>query len=576
MQSKEFPVSLFSLLVPLAKVELETIHVADNQVVIVARSTQPDGSCPQCHALSRRVHSRYTRTVADLPCVGWALTVSLRVRRFFCEAPQCPQRTFAERFGSVLPPYARRLSRLTDTLVALAFATGGEGGARLAHTLAMPVSPRTLLRLLHAQPLAPVPPPRVVGVDEWAWKKGRNYGTLCVDLERRQPIDLLPDRSSDTIAAWLVARPTIEIIARDRSGGFTDGATRGAPHATQVADRFHLLGNLRDALERCFLHKRSLIKQAAQTLTEQMRAVSGARPAPHGVGARRTRVSEAASLERHATAVELHHTIHELHAKLVDIANIARQVGVSRRTVYRYLRMPDPPQRKQPYVGRMSRIEPYKPYILQRWNDGCRSARQMCREITARGYGYGESSVQRYVHQLRLETGTRNKFRRTQPTQHYIVDGERRRTLTPSQLAWVCLMRPEHRQPWQTTYLSYLCQVDATIAQVYTHTHGFAEMARELQGEHLDQWLDEVQTTGVLELRAFAVGLRKDYAAVKAGLSLPYSNGQTEAQIQRLKLLKRQMFGKASFALLRTRVLHREQPRPIKRRALKPSDLVAA
>lgn len=576
MQSKEFPVSLFSLLVPLAEVELETIHVADNQVAIVARSTQPDGRCPQCHTLSRRIHSRYTRTVADLPCVGRALTVSLRVRRFFCEASQCPQRTFAERFGSVLPPYARRLSRLTDTLVALAFATGGEGGARLAHTLAMPVSPRTLLRLLHAQPLAPVPPPRVVGVDEWAWRKGRNYGTICVDLERRQPIDLLPDRAPDTIATWLAARPTIEIITRDRSGGFTDGATRGAPQATQVADRFHLLGNLRDALERCFLQKRVLIKQAAHALTEQMRMVSEARPAPHGIRSGRTRVSEAASLERHAIAIELYHTIHDLHAKIVDIANIARQVGVSRRTVYRYLRMPEPPHRKQPYVGRMSRIEPYKPYILQRWNDGCRSARQMYREITALGYAYGESSVQRYVHQLRLETGTRNKFRRTQPTQHYVVDGERRRPLTPSQLAWVCLMRPEQRQPWQTAYLTYLCQVDATIVGAYTHAHGFAEMARELQGEHLDQWLDEVQNTGVPELRAFAAGVQKDYVAVKAGLTLAYSNGQTEAQIQRLKVLKRQMFGKASFELLRTRVLHRGERRPIKRRATKPRDLMAA
>ena len=568
--------SLLSLLVPLAKVELDAVCVDNNRVMITARSAQPADSCPQCRSISARVHSRYTRTVADLPCAGYALTVALRVRRFFCDAPDCAQRTFAERFGTVLPPYARRLSRLTDALVALAFAAGGEGGARLAHVLAMPVSPRTLLRILHAQPVAPVPPPRVVGLDEWAWKKRRNYGTLCVDLERHQPIDLLPDRSPDTIATWLAAHPTIEIIARDRSGGFTDGATRGAPQATQVADRFHLLGNLRDALERFFLHKRQVLNQTAQALIEQARARTDAQPAPHGIGTGRTRVSEAASLERHAAVVELYHAMHGLRSKNVDIANIARQLGVSRRTVYRYLRMPEPPSRKQPHVGQVSRIEPYKPYIVERWNDGCRSARQIYREMTAQGYRYGESSVQRYVHQLRLETGTRNKFRRTQPTQHYIVDGERRRPLTAGQLAWVCLTRPQHRQPWQTTYLTYLCQVDATIARTYTQAHVFADMARQLQGDHLDQWLDNVQTTGVPELRAFAAGVQKDYAAVKAGLTLAYSNGQTEAQIQRLKLLKRQMFGKASFALLRTRVLHREQLQPIKRRASKPPNLVAA
>ncbi len=568
--------SLLSLLVPLAKVELDAVCVEDDQVTITARSTQHAGSCPQCRSISARVHSRYTRTVADLPCVGRPVTVWLQVRRFFCDAAHCAQKTFAERFGSVLRPFARRMSRLTDALVAVAFATGGEGGARLAHVLAMPVSPRTLLRLLHVQPVAPAPPPRVVGLDEWAWKKGRNYGTLCVDLERHQPIDLLPNRSPDTIAAWLAAHPTIDIIARDRSGGFTDGATRGAPQATQVADRFHLLGNLRDALERFFLHKRQVLKQAAQALTEQARAGTDAQPAPHGIGTGRTRVSEAASLERHAATVELYQAIQGLHSKIVDVANIARQLGVSRRTVYRYLRMTEPPPRKQPHVGRVSRIGPYKPYIVERWNDGCRSARQIYRELTAQGYRYGESSVQRYVHQLRLETGTRNKFRRTQPTQHYIVDCERRRPLTAGQLAWVCLTRPQHRQPWQTTYLTYLCQVDATIAQTCTQAQVFADMARQLQGDQLDQWLDAVQTTGVPELRAFAAGVQKDYAAVKAGLTLAYSNGQTEAQIQRLKVLKRQMFGKASFELLRTRVLHREQPQPIKRRASKPPDLVAA
>jgi len=138
-------VSLLSLLVPLAKVELDTVSIEDNRVTIAARSTQHAGSCPQCRSISARVHSRSTRTVADLPCVGRPVTVALQVRRFFCDAPQCPQKPFAERFGSVLPPFARRMARRTDALVALAFATGGEGGARLAHVLAMPVSPERAL-----------------------------------------------------------------------------------------------------------------------------------------------------------------------------------------------------------------------------------------------------------------------------------------------------------------------------------------------------------------------------------------------------------------------------------------------
>jgi hypothetical protein len=198
--------------------------------------------------------------------------------------------------------------RLNDALLALAFTAGGQGGACLAHQLAMPVSPRILLRLMHMQPTAYCSQPRIVGIDDWAWKKGRNYGTICVDLERHQPIDLLSDRSPESVAAWLAAHPDVEIISRDRSGGYADGTTRGAQQATQVADRWHVLKNL----------------------------------------------------------LELYHYIHDLHAKKVDVANIARQVGVSRQTVYRYLRLQQPPQPTHIHVARPHIIDLYKPYLVQR------------------------------------------------------------------------------------------------------------------------------------------------------------------------------------------------------------------
>jgi transposase len=271
-----------SVLLPVEQLALESVQVERHQLTITAAATVHAAACPACRCLSTRKHSRYTRTIADLPCLGRALVLHLWVRRFFCDAPHCPRKIFAERFGTELAAYARRTARLLDALRQIAFATGGHGGARLAHTLAMPASPRTLLRLMHAQLVPPFPAPRVVGLDEWAWKKGRNYGTLCVDLERRQPIDLLPDRSPESIAAWLTAHPTIEIITRDRSGGYTDGANRGAPQATQVADRWHLLRNLSDAVERFFLHKRQLLKQAAQASTEQVQTLAEGLPALKG------------------------------------------------------------------------------------------------------------------------------------------------------------------------------------------------------------------------------------------------------------------------------------------------------
>ncbi|PLS76939.1 MAG: hypothetical protein CYG59_26415 [Chloroflexi bacterium] len=231
--------------------------------------------------------------------------------------------------------------------------------------------------------------------------------------------------------------------------------------------------------------------------------------------------------------------------------------------------MTEPPLRKQPLVRRVTRLDPYKPYILQRWNDGCRSARQLWRELVDQGYTYGESSVQRYVHHLRLETGTRQKFRRAQPAQHYLVTPERPQPLTALQLARVCMTDAGQRQAWHTRYLTYLCKKDETITRTCQQVEAFVTMVRQRQGDHFDAWLAEVQATGVPEVRAFARGLQKDYAAVKAGLTLAYSNGQTEAQIHRLKLLKRAMYGQAGFELLRKRVLHRDPPLPVKRRGSK-------
>lgn len=565
-----------AVLLPVADLTVNAIQVEGHSIQLTATSTQPAAGCPLCQTQSVRVHSRYTRTVADVPCFGRSLVVALHVRRFFCDARHCPRKIFAERFGDAVPTFARRTARLLDTLRTLAFAAGGHGGARIAHALAMPTSVRTLLRLMHAQSLPLPSTPRVVGIDDWAWKKGRNYGTLIVDLDRHQPLDLLPDRVPDTVAAWLAAHPTIEVIARDRSAGYTDAATRGAPQATQVADRWHLVHNLGATLERFFLHKRSLLKQAAHAFTNQTRTATTARPAPHAIGLGRTRADETASLRQHTAALERYHTIHNLHAKRVDVANIARQVGVSRRTVYRQLQMSEPPPRKQPVVHRLRRIDPYIPYLVQRWNEGCRSARQLWREIAAHGYRYGESSVQRYIRHLRWETGSPYKFRRAAPAQHYTPTVAQQRPLTPLQVSRLCLTRPEQRQPWQTAYLDYLRELDETIACTYAQVEAFLNMVRQREGTQFDQWLAEVATTAVPEMRAFATSLRKDYAAVKAGLTLPYSNGQTEAQIQRLKLVKRAMYGKAGFNLLRQRVLHRQPAVPSKPHASKvPQRLTA-
>ncbi len=246
---------------------VEDIELEEDVLVVVVASDAPGAVCPECQHLSQRVHSQYWRRPADLSCVGFRIRLNIEVRRFFCDNPACPRKTFAERFSGFLEPFARRTNRLASKQRQVALMTGGEAGAVVLYGLGMPVSPDTLLRLVRRLPGDAPPPPRVIGVDDWAWRKGQRYGTLVVDLERRCPIDLLADRRADSLVVWLQAHPSVEIISRDRGAEYIDGATRGAPNATQVADRWHLLQNLREALERLLEQHRECL-YAAATLRE--------------------------------------------------------------------------------------------------------------------------------------------------------------------------------------------------------------------------------------------------------------------------------------------------------------------
>jgi transposase len=528
---------------------------ADEQfLLVVVATTSPEALCPLCQCRSESIHSRYMRVVADLPWAGWAVRLELRVRRFFCQNQACTRRIFTERLPGVVAPSARRTTRLTDLLTLIGFALGGEAGNRLVERMGLETTPETLLRLIRIQAERQVPTPRVLGVDDFSFCRRKSYGAILIDLERRVPIDLLPDREAETLKKWLLAHPGVEIISRDRGGAFAEGARQGAPEARQVADRWHLLANLSEAMKTFFLHKQAQLKALVQKPSETFSEEEEKQLPPWYAG--RSKRQEEKSVRLHQERVERYHKIHELHAKKAEIATIAHQMGLSRQAVYNYLKMEQPPERTRINQQRKPLIEPYKDYLIKRWNEGCRNAQLVYRELKEQGYTGSDQPVQRYFVQFRKKKDGR-KFKPVDPANEAPVQAPPKRPPTASQVAHWITFKEDQRLEWQQKYLTQLCEADDEIAQTSVLIEDFTTMLRERGGERFDGWLSRVEEQGVSELQSFANGLKKDYDAVKAGLTLEWSQGQVEGQVHRLKLIKRQMYGRGSFKILRKRVLQR-------------------
>src|SRR5919197_61571 len=240
------------LLPPDEHLHFETLLFEDNHLTLRATMTAAKAVCPDCHQPSQRMHSGYPRTLAELPWDTMPVELRLQVRRFFCDTPVCERTTFTDRLPTVAPLYARTTTRLRHSQAATGLALGGAAGARQLARQCMPGSRSTLLPRGRSLPSPASPPPHVVGIDDWAWRKGHRYGTIVVDLERGCPIDVLEDRLADTVADWLKAHPEVRVVARDRAGAYKAGVEAGAPEAVQVADRFHMVQNLAETLEAVF------------------------------------------------------------------------------------------------------------------------------------------------------------------------------------------------------------------------------------------------------------------------------------------------------------------------------------
>lgn len=512
------------------------------QLVLVVNSTSLLASCPVCQTSSRQVHSYYTRTIADLCWADRQVRLELHVRRFVCSNTACSRRTFAEQFGEQIKAYARRTKRCASQLQTIGLMLGGNAGARLAEAQGIPVSSDTLLRLVRATDVPERSTPEVLGVDDFALRKGVKYGTILLNLERQCLVDLLPDREKATVATWLKSHPGVKMVSRDRGGAYAEAAREAAPDAIQIADRFHLSQNAGEMVVRIMRRNYDRVKEILDETPQS------AKPIDQSLPFQRHEADKQVSQQRRMAVYE--HVI-LLYEQGCSPTEIAAQLRMSRKRVREFLKgPPSPPVYKQ----RSTKLAPYKAYLKQRFaEDGRGNSLQFYREVCSQGYDGCCSVITSYVTQLRQLAGTVAGTGVHQSTQPKPLNDT---IPAPSQIRWWFLLPVERLTAKQQAQLLLLRQGEAEFSVSYQLVQAFIALLHQKTDQGLTEWLDQAQKSAVAELVSFAKGLGRDEAAVRAGLSLKWSQGQVEGAVNRLKLIKRSMYGRAKFDLLRIRVLY--------------------
>ena len=518
-------------------------------MVIGAHAAGARADCPRCGIAAARVHSRYGRRVADAPISGVPVVIELGVRRFFCDHPDCPKRTFAEQIPGLTSRYARRSPGLGRMLAAVGLALAGRAGARLAAGLGLLTGRSTLLRMIRRLPDPRVGVVAVLGVDDFALRRGRVYGTVLIDMDTHRPVDLLPDREAATLAAWLRAHPGVQVVCRDRAGAYAEGARSGAPDAVQVADRWHLWHNLAEHVEKTVARHRGCWAQPAETdAAVEPGADRGVDPGVDpGVAPDPQQLAErAAAARREASALvtrtrERYTAVQNLREQGKGIKTIMRELGLAKETVRRFARAATVEELlATARDGRASVLNEFKPYLHHRFNLGHTNGSLLFAEIREQGYRGSLGTVLGYLRPFRAEAVAPPAVPRP-PTVRDVVA--------------VMLRHPDTLDADDQLALKQVRARCPHLDDVADHVSGFAEMMAGRHGERLDAWISRIEADDQPDLHRFVNGVRRDYDAVLNGLTLENSSGAVEGSVNRIKMIKRQMYGRAGFELLRKRVL---------------------
>jgi transposase len=511
-----------SSLVPTGFVVESALYEADKTTIGV-RSSRSFGLCPSCGTVSRRVHSHYRRRVTDLPLSGRIVQLVVIARRFRCDAVLCGRQIFTERFAdNVLAPSARRTTRLDCIVHHLGLALGGRPAAAFAKRLMLPVSNDTLLRVVRSRSRPPADRLTVVGIDDWAWRRNHRYASIVCNLERRRIVTLLPDREPATAQAWFAAHPTIAVIARDRGGGYGEAAAKALPHAVQVADRWHLMENA----SRAFL-------DAVRKSMRQIRTVIGATT----INPKLLTAAERLQYEGYLRREETNAAILTLSKNGMPIKQIVRQTGHSRKLVRQVIRG----ECNDVFRTRQSSLDLHLPWLDDQWASGCRNGAELWRRLMARGFRGSLRVVAEWATRRRraekVDAQNLQRIPSARTIARLMTIG--RDLLTKAETVTVAAIEAG---------VPALVEARETIAEFHMMIRRKAEAA-------LTQWIERGRTSLVA---SFANGVAKDEAAVQAAITLPWSNGQTEGQITRLKLVRRQMYGRGKIDLLQARLIGAE------------------
>lgn len=540
----------------LAEVTIDGIHEAGDQIVIEARSGRDQVACPGCGNESSRVHGRYHRRLADTALAGRPVAIRLLVRRLLCREVACARVTFVEQIPGLTSPHSRYSPPLRVALTAIGVALAGRPGARLARKLGMPVGRDTLLNLLRAAPLPQPGTITALGVDDFALRRGHIYGTVLLDMDTHRPVDVLPGRDADPLAAWLREHPGAEIICRDRAGAYAEGARAGAPDAIQVADRWHIWHNVGEAVDKTVTAHHACVR-AAMT-AEATSPVPDAAPQPA------CDAEPAAAPEPAATATaaepdgsldvcgrerslvvrtrERYTAVQQLLADGVSLAEIGRRLELERGTVRRFARATSLDELLVKAVNRASLLDGYTQHLTARFTAGVTNATVLHAELAALGFTGSVQTIRRWLHPLRAVVPTAPPpVRQTVPKPRHIT-------------RWI-MTDPPHLAPDQRAQLADVLASCPELQAVADHVRDFADLMNKHRGDRLPDWMRRVQADNLPALHSLVTGLRRDLDAVTAGLTMIWSSGPVEGAVNRIKTIKRSMYGRAGFDLLRRRIL---------------------